>query len=422
MSKAYEDLTDQEKLLHSTHFPGKMGPRLERMLKAFQHQMDELILHATPIVRESFQVSTAQSGDLTNVGDMLDIIRLVGESDDTYRNRVVVAAETFETVTRDAILELFESLLGKQPYLEEPFHTHVYEPGDDYQPGSWGMFSLIFEIDMTRKSEMLQVASDFASVIATDETIEIPVVDAVSTTTGVASTTTTTVFANDVSSFPSWGEIIIDDEWIGYDSLQTSPHAFLNCVRGLYDTNAATHDTEAVLTEGATKVFIQGTNNIVYSSQSGTTIYVDDGPYDWDTYFDVSYRISGAELESEYNTPTKLGQAISQLEAIGFDFKAAGIRADIFMGMALRSWFSESREVITLEDDWILVVSEINFPDLLTWATSPDRAVYYESAWDDAANEWDGTLWTQAFWNGSSWERIDGPKGWYMLEISTNTT
>ena len=95
MSKAYEDLTEEEKLIQSTHFSGKTGPTLLRTLAAIQSQLDNLVVNAAQVLKQSFQVSTALADDLSNVGNMLDVVRLANEPDDDYRNRVITEAATF---------------------------------------------------------------------------------------------------------------------------------------------------------------------------------------------------------------------------------------------------------------------------------------------------------------------------------------
>lgn len=418
MSKPYEDLEDGEKLFAAVHFPGKTGPRFERVLKAIQHQLDNLVLSAVDVLKDSFQISASVSGDLDEIGGFLDLIRISGESDDLFRARIETMASTFETVTKDAILDLFEGILGKRPYFQEEFRTKVYRSGDVTEDLG-GEFTLTFEIPILLKSEKLRVASGGTSVIVTDETIEVPYTTALST--NIASEVfTTTLLVTSVGSFSSWGEIIIDDEWVSYGDIQTSPAAFLNCNRGLYATDPATHNTAADVTEGCTKVFLEGTTNIVYESQSGTVLYLSGGPYDWDTYLNVQYRISDIGLKTEFDTPDEIGAALDQLRAIGFDFKAAGIKANISMGIIIRSWFQASREVLTLTDSLSLEASEIHFLDFFIWSTTPDIIVFFESAWDDSDYEWDKTLWTQAYWDGDSWERF-GSKDWYNVEISAHT-
>lgn len=419
MSKPYENLEANEKLLGTIHFPGKTGPRFEEVLKAIQHQLDNLILSAADLVKDSFQISAAVSGDLDEIGEFLGLVRLSAENDNAYRQRIETTASTFETVTKDAILDLFEEFLGKRPYFYESFRTKVLTSGETTE-NLGGEFTLIFEIPITLKSEQLRVASGGTSVIVTDETIETPETTAVSDTTSVA-TNDTTIYVASVDNFPSWGEIIIDDEWVSYGSTQTSPAAFLDCVRGLYTTDPATHNTATDVTEGCTKVFLEGTNTIIYESQDGTTLYVSGGAYDWDTYFDVQYRISGEGLKEEFDTAEEIGAALDQLRAVGFDYKAAGIKANISMGLVLRSWFQASREVVSITDSLSMDVSEIWFLEYFTWSAAPDRIVFFESAWDDSNYQWDKTLWTQAYWDGDSWERIDGPKGWYNVEISAHT-
>ena len=423
MSKRYEDLIDAEKLVNSTHFPGKTGPTLEGILKALQHQLDNLVLSAAAVANDSFQIGDSWGNDIELVGHILNVVRFTGESDEDYRNRVIVEAATFETVTRDSILRLYEVLLGQAPTITEPFITKAYQSGDPIEGDEGGRFTVLFDLAMTKRSEELRVASGGTHVVVTDDTIVSPYTDAVSETTSV-STSNTTIYAQNVNNFSEWGEIKIDDEWVAYGSKQTSPaHAFLECARGLYDSEPAIHNTDVTIIEGSTKAFLRGTNTQIYSSQTGTTIYLEDGPYDWDTYLDVQYKIAN-QYKDEFDTQEKLGAALEQLQVIGYDFKAAGIDANIMVGYALRSWFQASREVLTLTDSWEIMVNfdtaGVGFRELFTWLTNPTRITFFESAWQDSDYEWDKTLWTQAFWNGSAWERMGGSKGWYNVEISAH--
>lgn len=418
MSKSYENLTDAEKLLKSTHFPGKTGPRLERLLMALQHQLDNLILDGSVFARKGFQLSTALGSDLGNVGEYLDLARFASESDDDLRSRVETAAVTFETVTKDAILDLFDELIGKRPYFQESFHTRLYRSGDVVGPSDGGKFALMFELPITIKSENLRVASGGTSVIVTDDGIEEPYNTSLSTN---VNTTTTTIEVSSIASFQTSGELIIDSEWVSYGTTQTSPAAFVGCNRGLYDSDPATHSTDATVTEGCNKAFLEGTNQQVYGSQSGTTMFL-TGSYDWDTYFDVQYRIAEASVKDEFDTQEELGAALTHLRAIGFDYKAAGIKADISVGMALRSWFQASREVIVISDllDFFADILPIALDESLVFVP-PDRSVFYESAWDDANRPWDVCLWSLAYWDGYEWKRQGGDKDWYRLEINAHT-
>lgn len=416
MSKRYEDLTDAEKLVNSTHFPGKTGPTLKRVLEAVQHQLDNLILSAAGVVNDSFQISNSWGGDVEKVGNMMDVVRFVNETDDAYRNRVIVEAATFETVTVDAILTLYETLLGKAPTITEPFITRVYQSGDSVEDDEGGVFTVLFDVEMTKRSERLRVDSSGTSVTVTDDTIVVPVTDAVSVTTSVASETfTTTLYAQDVTNFPDWGEFIIEDEWIDYDSKQASPAAFLNCNRGLYDSVPDSHNTDVTITEGSTKAFLYRTNTQVYSSQSGTIIYLKDGPYDWDTYLDVQYKITNADAKDEFDTPQELGAALDQLQVIGYDFKAAGINANIIVGYSFRAWFSVFRENITITDYFKMIVSGIKFPEIFDFGTPPATQAFFDSTWD--TSEWDTGLWSEMFWNGSSWEWF-GVQEWEYVIIT----
>lgn len=419
MSKPYERLTDDEKLLRLTHFPGKTGPRLERLLTALQHQLDSLVLDAGVLVKRAFQITSCHGDDLEQVGSFLDIARFAEENDSELRDRISIAASTFETVTKDAILDLFEGLIGKRPYFEEPFHTRLYQSGDVIDSDSGGEFTLMFDLPVTVMSEKIRVASGGTSVIVADETIVSPTTVAVSGTT--AGSSDTTIYTSSVEGFPAYGEIAIEDEWVSYGSTQTSPAAFLTCVRGLYTTVPATHDIGTTVIEGCNKAFIEGTNEQVYNSQSSTTIFLSGGPYNWDTYFDVQYRITGSGIKDEFDEEHELAAAVDHMRAIGFDYKAAGIRANISVGLVLRSWFQANREVITITDSLSLLADEIHFPELFTWAATPARSVFYESEWDNANYHWDKTVWTQAYWDGEQWVRQGGTKDWYRLEITAHT-
>ena len=417
MSKPYEDLTDAEKLVNSTHFPGKTGPTLKRVMDAIQHQLDNLILSAGALVKDSFQLNNSWGIDVTEVGDILDVVRFVNETDEAYRNRVIVAAATFETVTVDAILDLYENLIGKRPTIQEAFRTKVFQSGDPPGADEGGKFSVVFEIPITKRSESLRVASDRTSVIASDDSIVSPYTASLSTN---INTTTSTVPVGSTANFADWGELFIDNEWVSYSTKASD--SFGGCIRGLYDSVPATHATNNVVIEGTTKVFLRDTNNAVFSTNTDdqTRIGVSGGPYDWDTYFDVQYKITDDDLKEEFDTPAELGAALDQLQVIGYDFKAAGINASIFMGSVLSSWFQAEQEVLVITDSLSLDASEIHFLDFFVWSATPDKIAYFESAWDDADYEWDGTLWTQAYWDGNSWERLY-PKGWYKVEISAHT-
>lgn len=414
MSRPYEDLTDAEKLVNSTHFPGKMGPHIKRVLEALQHQLDNLTLTAASVINSSSQIDNSWGEDVGKVGNILDVVRFVNESDEDYRNRVIVEAATFETVTVDSILRLYEVLLGQQPTIEEPFVTKVYQSGDVVEGDEGGVFTVLFDVEMTKRSERLRVAAYGTSVVVTDDTIVSPSTTAVSSTTSVASETfTTTLYVWNVTNFPDWGELMIEDEWITYDSKQTSPHAFLNCVRGLYDSVPAAHSTDTIIVEGSTKVFLYRTPTAIYSSQSGTTIYLKGGPYDWDTYLDVQYKITN-QYKTEFDTPQELGAALNQLQVIGYDFKAAGINANIIVGYTFRSWFSLFREEITMSDWYKIIADHISFPDTLDFGTPPDTQAFFESEWD--VSDWDTGLWAQAYWNGATWVYF-GTKEWEYVII-----
>ena len=292
MSKAYEDLTEEEKLIQSTHFSSKTGPTLLRTLAAIQSQLDNLVVNAAQVLKESFQVSTALADDLSNVGNMLNVVRLANEPDDDYRNRVITEAATFETVTVEAILSLYESLVGKRPTIYEPFKTKIYQSGEPTDPDEGGTFRVMFEVPTSVRSESLRVAADKTSVIVTDDTIVSPYTTSMSTN---VNDSTTIIPIDDPTNFPDWGELMIENEWVSYASKDTD--SFDGCVRGLYDSVPASHATSTVVVEGSTKVFLQHTNTQVYSSQTGTTVLITGGPYDWDTYFDVRYKITNADAK-----------------------------------------------------------------------------------------------------------------------------
>ena len=423
MSKPYEDLVDSEKLKGLMHLPSKTGPILTRLLEVIQTYLDDLAFNYLPMVKECMQIPNALGNDIDLLGELLDISRLSSEDDEDLRTRVMTTAETFETVTKDAILDLFHTLLGKEPYLTEPFVTTVFESGTPQVNHEGGKFSLLFEIPISVKSEHLRIDEGGDTITVSDPTIVPPEVDAVSTTTGIT-TTDTTIYAQDVSEFPDNGELIIDDEWIRYTSKQTSPAAFLTCTRGLYDTVPATHVTDTAITEGSIKVFVAGTNEQVFDYQSGTSqvIYLKNNPYPWDSYFDLNYRIRGSEedvppgtVKKEFDTVAELVGAISQLRAIGFDFKAAGVYADISVGLPFREWFQDSEETITITDDYGLGVEGIFFPEYILPVPTPDTMVFYESQWDSSS--WDKGLWTRGYWNGSSFVHF-GTKENYYVEIT----
>ncbi len=416
MSKAYEDLNESEKLLQTVHFPSKTGPNLTALLESIQHQMDKLILYAASITRDTFQVSTGLSDNLDKTAAILDVVRFTGESDEEFRTRILGTVSTFETVTVDSILNIYEVLLGKRPTIWESFSTKVYQSGESSEDLG-GSFNVTFEVPITMRSEPLRVASGGTSVIASDDTIITPYTTAVSETTSVANETfTTTLYVDSSANFPDWGELFIENEWIRYGSKQTSPHAFLNCIRGVYDSIPASHATDIPITEGSTKVFLEGTNQNVYSSQTDQTIFIIGGPYDWDTYFNVQYKIAN-EYEEEFDTTEELLAAIDQLKVIGYDFKAAGINAKIEAGPLLTSWFQNSSEGLIIIDSLSLGADQIHFLDFFVWDAIPDTVVFYEADWDDAV--WDAAIWVDAWWNGEAWEQ--GTKGWYNLVISGST-
>ena len=67
--------------------------------------------------------------------------------------------------------------------------------------------------------------------------------------TGGIDATTATITVDSTTGFPSYGTIIIEDEWIDYTGVSST--TFTGCVRGQYGTTGATHADDSVVYEAA---------------------------------------------------------------------------------------------------------------------------------------------------------------------------
>jgi len=397
MSKAYEDLTVKERLVRSMHLERKIGPALEGTLKSLENQFDQLVFGAINIIRDSRAVDNASGDDITDIAKIYDIHRRSAESDEALSTRVQLFPTTYETLTVDAIQDLFEGITGRRPYVYEGFTTRIYRSGDPTETGEAGRFAMLFEVPRNVAHERLKVQPAGTYVILThsEDSLVVPVTTVVSATTAVA-VGHTTIYVQSVNGFEDAGKIKIDTEWIRYASRNTTSISFEGCDRGMWQTVPENHSTEAPVEEGTVFAWPQGTNNMVYDYRDGNYVYLKDGPYDEWTLFDLEYKIT--DLDADYDTLVELIEGIKEFRTIGLDYKAAGIRADFDIGMVFQEWWQGSDEVLTMLEESFQTEIDAN-PDSAAFQEELPMpsfsGVFILSYWDDATyGVWDKALWS----------------------------
>ena len=397
MSKAYEDLTENERLTRSMHLERKIGPALTGLLKSMEHQLDQMVLSAIDIVRDSHSVDLAVGPDLDNIGSIYNIHRRGSETDEDLSARIQLFPTTYETLTVDAIQDLFEGITGRRPYVYEGFSTRVYRSGDSTEMGEAGMFTMLFEVPRNVAHEQLKVQPSGTYVILThsSDSLVTPQNTAVSTDTAVA-IDDTTVYVQSVDGFEDTGKIKIDTEWIRYGSRNTTAVSFENCDRGMWQTEPEIHSTEAPVEEGVIFAWPIGTNDMVYDYRDGNYVYLKDGPYDEWTLFDMEYKIT--DIDVDYDSLVELIEGIKEFRTIGLEYKAAGIRADFEIGMVFQEWWQGSDEVLEMLEEAFQIEIDAN-PDSAAFQEQFDMpafaGVFTLSYWDDATHgRWDKALWS----------------------------
>jgi len=409
MSKTYEDLTNDEKIAQSLHPGRKAGVGLKRLAEAVQHQLDQIILRVGEVVRDSRQIAYALGTDLDLIGGIFDIVRYSNETDEDYRTRITILASTYEVMTTESILTLFENITGRRPYLYEDFVTQVFRLGEDAPSDTGGRFTLMFEIPRTVVNERHQINEDGYTITVNNSDILVPDNTTISATTSV-STSDTTIYVDSVTNFATVDNYFkVDDEWVHYSSSTTTPaHSFLGCERGYWDSVATNHAVSTSVTEGITLAWETPTNNQVYESQSGTTINLTGGPYGQWSWFNVRYNISTTGLSTGYDTPAEIYDSLDQFEALGLDYKAAGIGVNVSMGYVMADWFQDTQEDLVMSDDLVLV--GLGF----TLSIDPnmtDPSIRIESEWSTGPTNW------VSAWDGSHWDGGDAAAGIYDLYV-----
>lgn len=391
MSKAYEDFTDEEKITRSMHLEQKVGPALTEVLKTLEHQFDQLVLQAADLIRDSIHVGSAYGPDLDEMAAMFDIRRRGNENDGELRTRIELFSQTYETLTVDAIQDLFEGITGRRPYIYEGFRTRVYRSGDSTEEGDVGRFQMIFEIPRNIVHERLKVQPSGTYVIlghSTDSMVTAQTT-AVSQTTSVG-VADTTIYVQSVSGFPDFGEINIDTEWIRYHSRNTTADSFENCDRGMWDSEPETHSTNAPVEEGTMLAWIEGSNNMVFDYRVGRNVYLTGGPYEEWTWVDLQYKIG--DLDTDYDTLAELAGSIGEFRTIGMEYKAAGIRADFNIGHVMQEWWEQTEETLVIQESILLEYGDIEGGWSETLLMPVFAGVFQVGYWDK--NQWGSALWS----------------------------
>jgi len=397
MSKAYEDLTDNERLTRSMHLERKIGPALTGLLKSMEHQLDQMVLSAIDIVRDSHAVELAVGPDLDNIGSIYGIHRRGSETDEDLSARIQSFPTTYETLTVDAIQDLFEGITGRRPYVYEGFSTRVYRSGDPTESGDAGRFTMLFEVPRNIVHENLKVQPSGTYVIISHSADQlVSATDTLVSATTTAYSTHTTIYAQSVAGFEDSGKIKIGTEWIRYGSLNTTAISFEDCDRGLWDTAPETHSTGAPVVEGVMFAWREGTNNMIYDYGNGRNIYLTGGPYDEWTRIDMEYKIT--DLDSDYDEISEIIEAIGEFRAVGLEYKAAGVRADFEVGLIFQEWWQGTEEALTMIEESFKTEIDAN-PDSEAFQEDlpmPDfTGVFTISYWDDATyGIWDKALWS----------------------------
>ena len=402
MSKAYEDLPREEKVIELVHFPSRLGPGLDQILKSMERQFENLNIEFEDIINDSFQLDNALGSDLDKLGAIHDFKRWSDNTDEEYRTLLKSFVANFQTVTVDAIQDLFERVTGRRPYIVEGFSTNVQLVGttDPVPAEDKGRFEVIFEIPRAIVHEQLPIESGGTHVVLGHSNIVSEDTTAVSDTTAVTSGDTT-IYAGSVTGFnATGGKIIIEDEWIKYTEALSTPDRFTGCVRGIFETVAASHNTATLITEGLTNAFPSGELKTIFDSRIGQNVYVKDGPYEIGTKIDTEYQVT---VEEDFNTLEEIVAAIDIFEVMGMEYKAAGVIVSFAMGVIIQSWFQEAYEALTLSD---------LFQVILDWAetfTPPtfDGIFFNQGEWDKGA------------WNACAWDSDMTPSGDYYLVIDS---
>lgn len=405
MSRVYEDLTDAERLIGGMHFPEKMGPTLKRFLDALQHQLDKLVLTAGILAKEAFQSDSSLGTDLDLIGGFFDIIRLAGESDADYRIRIQGFVTGFSAVTVDGIQSMFEGITSRKPRLEEDFHIRVYRSGQTPEEGGGGHFRLFFEVPRAVVHEDLLVVEPSGTYAVASHTSIVN--EQTTTLSGGHNSSTTVIAVASTSDFPvNEGEeaqvLRIENEWISYTTIGSGQ--FEGCVRGIYESTAASHNDAVQVMEGAMNAWLEGDATSIFDYRDGRNIYLTGGPYpDW-TWIHARYKVS---LDEDFDELSELVAVIDQFEAMGQEYKAAGIRADIGIASIMEAWFQETRENLVMSDV-IVAPSGMGFFDSVSM---PAESVPHVSS----AGIWDASCWDAGYWDD------DGTiSGDYVLQITSS--
>jgi hypothetical protein len=121
-------------IIEDLHNYSKMrGGSLEYMAEVVYHELTEIFLKLLPLVNDEKFLGTAVGDDLDKVSAIVDIFRFSQETDTQFRTRVIGFIASLERNTIPSIKNIFYSLAGQYPEIEEAWTTQVYSSGDIVQ-------------------------------------------------------------------------------------------------------------------------------------------------------------------------------------------------------------------------------------------------------------------------------------------------
>jgi len=151
------------------------GGSLEYLADVIYNYLTEIYRKQLDLVKNEKYLGTAIGSDLDKVSSLVDIFRFSQESDEIFRTRIISFIQSLDRNTTQVIKDVFYSLSGHYPEIEEAWTTEVYGKDDVVQPHILlGQFKCRLPYKITHAKEIVRVIDDGSGYGLTVQALQYP--------------------------------------------------------------------------------------------------------------------------------------------------------------------------------------------------------------------------------------------------------